>query len=231
LWVAGCAPAGSASIQVEPGIASLAEDGALRESIGIETLGGVFTQLLDKGCKLPCTLTQIFSTAEDGQAQILLHLYRGDAASVRSTHPLGTVQIAGIAPMPRGEPSILVEFRADTDGITLRATDNKGGSRLSLALVAPELIEAEPASRTGLRQGQDIPMQPVASIEEAKRLVDSFEGSPSDFRLLIPDQLNDAMGAGMAIITDRILARGWEPDGVVQEAGYRVYTYKASEHP
>jgi hypothetical protein len=69
-------------------------------------------------------------------------------------------------------------------------------------------------------------MKLVASVQEAKRLVDGFEGSPSEFQLLIPDELNDPVGINMAIIGDRILARGWEPDGFVQEDGYRIYKYK-----
>jgi len=97
----------------------------------------VFTPLLAKGCKVPCSRSQNFSTAEDGQGQILLHLFRGDAALTKSTHPLGNFQIIGISSAPRGEPNIGVEFIADEDGITLRAVDNNGSSRLSIARVAP----------------------------------------------------------------------------------------------
>ena len=137
LCLIGCAHTDGASILVEPGTAAVASDGTLRESIGIETLGGVFTPLLVKGCKVPCSLSQNFSTAEDGQKQILLHLFRGDAVRTESTHSLGTFQITGISSMPRGEPSIRVEFKAHTGGITLGAADNKGRSRLSIARVAP----------------------------------------------------------------------------------------------
>ena len=136
LCLLGCAHADSASILVEPGAAPT-QDGTLGESIGIETLGGVFTPLLAKGCKIPCSLSQTFSTAEDGQSQILIHLFRGDAPLVKSTHSLGTFQITGISPMPRGEPSIRVEFKAGKGGITLTAMDTKGRSRLSLSRVAP----------------------------------------------------------------------------------------------
>ena len=137
LFLISCAHTDGASVLVEPGTAAVSPDGTLRESIGIETLGGVFTPLLAKGCKVPCSRSQNFSTAEHGQSQILLHLFRGDAALTKSTHPLGNFQIIGIASAPRGEPSIGVEFRADEDGITLKAVDNNGRSRLSIARVAP----------------------------------------------------------------------------------------------
>lgn len=115
----------------------MSQDETLGESIGIETLGGVFTPLLAKGCKVPCSLSQIFSTAEDSQGQILIHLFRGDAPLAKSTHSLGTFEITGITPMPRGEPSIRIEFKADKGGMTLSATDTTGKSRLSLSRVAP----------------------------------------------------------------------------------------------
>lgn len=133
----GCAHTGGASILVERGDAAVSPDGTLRESIGIETLGGVFTPLLSKGCSVPCSLSRNFSTAEDGQSQILLHLFRGDAVLASSTHSLGIFQITGISPMPRGEPIIRVEVKADTAGITLSAADHDGRSRLSIARVGP----------------------------------------------------------------------------------------------
>jgi molecular chaperone DnaK (HSP70) len=137
LLLAGCARTESASLVVEAPSEAISPDGTLREPVGIGTLGGVLTPLLAKGCKLPCATSQTFSTAENGQGQILLHLYRGEAVLSKSAHSLGTFQISGIAPMARGEPSILVEFKADQGGITLTATDRQGKSRVSLTRVAP----------------------------------------------------------------------------------------------
>ncbi len=67
---------------------------------------------------------------------------------------------------------------------------------------------------------------PFVDLGAAKSAIDSFDGEPTDFELPISDSLNDAMGINMAILTDAILGRGWEPDGFVQEAGYRLYKYK-----
>jgi hypothetical protein len=57
-------------------------------------------------------------------------------------------------------------------------------------------------------------------------LVDSFSGNPEDFELAVPDALHDAIGINIAIITDRILGRGWQPDGFTQKSGYKPYRYK-----
>lgn len=67
---------------------------------------------------------------------------------------------------------------------------------------------------------------PITTLDEAIRLVEEFEGVPSDFTLSIDDSLNDFVGVNMALITDRILKRGWEPNGFIQGQGYRTYLYK-----
>jgi hypothetical protein len=68
-------------------------------------------------------------------------------------------------------------------------------------------------------------MKIIRSVEEAQAMVRAFEGKPEDFRLPVPDDLQDPMGLNMAIITDSILERGWMPDGFVQKEGYRIYKY------
>ncbi|WP_175489146.1 Hsp70 family protein [Lysobacter sp. cf310] len=135
LCFAGCAHTDSVSILVAPASTTLIEGKALRESVGIETLGGVFTPLLAKGCEIPCSRSQTFSTAEDGQGQISVHLYRGDSPMVKAAQSLGQFQIAGFAPARRGEPAIAVKFEVDAEGVTLSATDTSGGSRLSIARI------------------------------------------------------------------------------------------------
>ena len=69
-------------------------------------------------------------------------------------------------------------------------------------------------------------MKPIATVEEAQRVIRSYQGKPEDFRLPIAEGLLDPVGINMAIITDGILAREWEPDGFVQENGFRVFKYK-----
>jgi hypothetical protein len=72
-------------------------------------------------------------------------------------------------------------------------------------------------------------MKAVTTIEEARRLIESFTGKPEDFELPIANELLDPVGVNMAIITDAILAREWEPDGYTEGKGCRIYKYKAME--
>lgn len=69
-------------------------------------------------------------------------------------------------------------------------------------------------------------MEPIKSVNEALLVIDNFSGTATEFRLPIADSLLDAIGVNMAIITDKILARGFMPNGFEQEDGYRIYTYK-----
>ncbi|MFC3832014.1 MULTISPECIES: hypothetical protein [Deinococcus] len=70
---------------------------------------------------------------------------------------------------------------------------------------------------------------PIKSLEGALSTIDAFQGTPEDFKLSIDDTLLDPAGVTMAIITDRILSRDWEPAGVELRQGYRVFSYREME--
>ena len=72
-------------------------------------------------------------------------------------------------------------------------------------------------------------MTPFNDIDEARRAIQSYDGSPDEFRLPVSDALYDAMGIGMAILADAILAKGWDLDGFEQRDGYRIYRYKSPD--
>ncbi len=72
-------------------------------------------------------------------------------------------------------------------------------------------------------------MNPFNNVNEAVKYVDSFEGKPEELMLAVSDNLQDPIGMNMALITDRIIAKGWEPNGYEQKNGFRVYLYKIME--
>jgi len=129
--VLGCST-NSQEYLVEARSPALGSDGRLVESIGIETLGGVFTPLLSVGCLAPCSKSQIFSTAEDNQTQIQVTLYRGNAKLVSQTHLLGKLEVTGFAKLPRGAPKIRVTFLTSDKGISLSATNASSGKELQI---------------------------------------------------------------------------------------------------
>ena len=86
-------------------------------SLGIETMGGVFTRLIDRNTTSPCTKSQIFSTAADGQTSVEVHVLQGEREMAAGNKTLGRFQLTGIAPAPRGVPQIEVTFNIDRNGI------------------------------------------------------------------------------------------------------------------
>ena len=91
-------------------------------SLGIETMGGVFTRLIDRNTTIPCTKSQIFSTAADGQTSVEVHVLQGEREMAAGNKTLGRFQLTGIAPAPRGVPQIEVTFNIDRNGNTTAAT-------------------------------------------------------------------------------------------------------------
>ncbi len=86
-------------------------------SLGIETMGGVFTRLIDRNTTIPCKKSQIFSTAADGQTSVEVHVLQGEREMAAGNKTLGRFQLTGIAPAPRGVPQIEVTFNIDSNGI------------------------------------------------------------------------------------------------------------------
>ncbi|MDD7412163.1 MAG: molecular chaperone DnaK [bacterium] len=86
-------------------------------SLGIETMGGVFTRLIDRNTTIPTSKSQIFSTAADGQTSVDVHVLQGEREMAAYNKTLGRFQLTGIAPAPRGVPQIEVKFDIDTNGI------------------------------------------------------------------------------------------------------------------
>ncbi|BAU44692.1 molecular chaperone DnaK [Leptolyngbya sp. O-77] len=98
-------------------------------SLGIETLGGVFTRIIERNTTVPTSKTQTFSTATDGQTSVEIHVLQGERAMVKDNKSLGKFQLTGIPPAPRGVPQIEVSFEIDADGILQVSARDKGTGR------------------------------------------------------------------------------------------------------
>lgn len=129
---------------------------------------------------------------------------------------------------------------AELAAVALVKSDQTLIARVHREVEVTPMLYAESIERRpwwqGFRSGSgyafwemDAEESPIASVEEGVRLVDSFEGKAEEFVLAVPDSLLDPIGLNMAIITDRILARGWQPAGFTQAEGYRIYRYEELE--
>ncbi|MBC22646.1 MAG: molecular chaperone DnaK [Phycisphaerae bacterium] len=97
-------------------------------SLGVETLGGVMTKLIEKNTTIPSSRKEIFSTAQDNQESVTIHVLQGEREMASDNRTLGRFDLSGIAPAPRGIPQIEVEFAIDANGImNVSATDKATG--------------------------------------------------------------------------------------------------------
>jgi molecular chaperone DnaK len=98
-------------------------------SLGIETLGEVFTKIIERNTTIPTSKSQVFSTATDGQTSVEIHVLQGERAMAKDNKSLGKFLLAGIPPAPRGVPQIEVAFEIDVNGILKVSASDKGTGR------------------------------------------------------------------------------------------------------
>ena len=106
-------------------------------SLGIETLGGVFTRLIEKNTTIPTKKSQVFSTAEDNQSAVTIRVFQGEREMASDNKLIGSFNLEGIAPAPRGIPQIDVAFDIDANGIVaVSATDKATGKEQKITIEA-----------------------------------------------------------------------------------------------
>ena len=113
-------------------------------SLGIETMGGVFTKLIERNTTIPTKKSQVFSTAADNQTSVEVHVLQGEREMAAYNKTLGKVQLTGIAPAPRGVPQIEVTFDIDANGIVnVSAKDLGTGAEQKITITASSNLSKE----------------------------------------------------------------------------------------
>ena len=117
-------------------------------SLGIETLGGVMTKLIDANSTIPCKKSQVFSTAEDNQPEVTIHVLQGEREFARDNKSIGRFNLAGIAPARRGVPQIEVTFDIDANGILkVSAKDKATGKEQTIRIEASSGLSEDEINR------------------------------------------------------------------------------------
>ena len=139
-------------------------------SLGIETMGGVFTRLIDRNTTIPTKKSQIFSTAADGQTAVDVHVLQGEREMAAYNKTLGRFQLSGIAPAPRGVPQIEVTFDIDANGIVhVSAKDLGTGNEQKITITASSNL-----SEADIKKAMDDAEKYAAEDKKRKEEVETF---------------------------------------------------------
>jgi molecular chaperone DnaK len=136
-------------------------------SLGLETLGGVFTKLIDRNTTIPTKKSQVFTTAEDGQTSVDISIFQGEREMARDNKSLGQFRLEGIPAAPRGIPQIEVAFNIDANGIVnVSAKDLGTGKEQTITITASTNLSKDEVDRM-VREAESNAADDTKKREEA----------------------------------------------------------------
>jgi len=213
-------------------------------SLGVETLGHVFTRILEKNTTIPTRRSQIFTTAADFQTAVTIHVLQGERAMASDNVSLGMFNLEGIPPAPRGVPQIEVTFDIDANGIlTVAAKDLGTGKEAKITITASTKLSKEEKERL-MKEAEQFAEQDKKKREEAEirnnadNLIYTAEKTKKDLgEKLTQDQKNKIDTAVSALKDafagtdlEKMKAKSEELQKVLQEVGTVIYQQAAADY-
>ena len=199
-------------------------------SLGVETQGGVATKILDKNTTIPCTKSQVFSTTEDHQDVVRIHVLQGEREMAEDNMTLGRFELVGIPPAPRGVPQIEVTFAIDTDGlVSVSAKDLGTGKIQSIEVTASSGLSEEAVEQLVKEaEGHAIADQALRSLIELQNKADGLMYSATKTLEEFADDVSDSDKQAIAAQVEktRAVLGGEDPaalEGAIQELSRLSY--------
>jgi molecular chaperone DnaK len=180
-------------------------------SLGIQTLGGVMTKIIEKNSTIPTRKEQTFSTAEDNQPAVTIMIYQGERPMADDNKSLGQFELTGIAPAPRSVPQIKVAFDIDANGIvTVSATDQATGKAQSISIRANGgLTEAEIEQMVRAAEENAQADQQRKELAEARNTADAMmantEKTMHEHEDKIPQELREEIDVATTALKEALM--------------------------
>ncbi|HEY5034517.1 MAG TPA: molecular chaperone DnaK [Candidatus Dormibacteraeota bacterium] len=206
-------------------------------SLGVETLGGVMTKLIERNTTIPTSRSQVFSTAADNQTSVEVHVLQGEREMARDNRTLGRFHLDGIPPAPRGMPQVEVTFDLDANGIlNVKAQDKGTGREQSVTITASSTLakdevermvkeaEAHAGEDRAKREEVELRNQADHMIHQAEKVIkDNEEKIPADVKAEVTTKLESLKTVAKSNDTAALRREMDEFNESLQKIGEHIY--------